>query len=264
MFYYVFRRWCYISIPQDLVILSRHDDKSQLWPPNPCPVRYELPSLSRRTARKALSSGILNDRWHAISKYGLSLNARADYRIKCESTARARAFMYNASPLGGVIGMRGRDDSVYWDAVCKRRLPAFSWLTHRPPPLLPPFLNRDSPRIWSTMKIAFTGKTDYLKIIDFRPTPSPLLRALVRQARWREEGIRRRISNSSFGPGPHTGIILFFPSVVNVELETMKGEEGDGSLSFSVGKWCALLDANRDFPDLLFSQKQSTSDWLSR
>jgi len=36
----------------------------------------------------------------------------ADYRIKCESTARARAFMY-ASPSGGVIGMRGRDDSVY-------------------------------------------------------------------------------------------------------------------------------------------------------
>jgi len=245
MFYYMFC-WCYISIPQDLVILSRHDDKSQLWPLNPYPVRYELPSLSRRTARKALSSGILNDRWHAISKYGLSLNARADYRIKCESTARARLCMHPRRD--GVIGMRGRDDSVYWDAVCKRRLPAFSWLTHHPP--LPPFLNRDSPRIWSTMKIAFTGKTDYLKIIDFRPIPSPLLRALARQARWREEG---RISDSSFGLGPRIGIILFFSWVVNVELETMKGKEGDDSLSFSVGKCYVFLDANRGLLNLLFS-----------
>lgn len=47
----------------------------------------------------------------------MGYHARADYRIKCESTARARAFMY-ASPPDGVIGMRGRDDSVSIETRC--------------------------------------------------------------------------------------------------------------------------------------------------
>jgi len=182
----------------------------------------------------------------------------ADYRIKCESTARARAFMY-ASPSGGVIGMRGRDDSVYWDAVCKRRLPAFSWLTHHPPP--PPLLNRDSPRIWSTMKIAFAGKTDYLKIIDFRPTPIslPLLRPLARQVRWWEKGIRWRISDSSFGP--RTGVILLFPWVVNID-ETMK-EKGRTILCRLPCQASGGSSSTRSEAfSFLFSQKQNIVDGL--
>lgn len=173
---------------------------------------------------RVLSSGILNDRWHAISKYGLSLNARADYRIKCESTTRARAFMYASLRRAELSVCGGRDDSVYWDAVCKPRLLAFSWLTHRSPPPL----NRDSPRIWSTMKIAFAGKTDYLKIIDFRPTPSlsPFSASpFARQVRWREKGIRRRISDSSFGSSPRTEVILLLPWVVNVNARNSEEEE---------------------------------------
>lgn len=73
------------------------------------------------------------------------------------------------------------DDSGYWDAVCKPRLPAFSWLTHT---------NHDSLRIRSTMKIAFAGKTDYLKIIDFRP----VLRLVTRQVGW----TRRRDKTKNF------------------------------------------------------------------
>jgi len=164
-----------------------------------------------------------------------------------------------ASPSGGVIGMRGRDDSVYWDAVCKRRLPAFSWLTHHPPP--PPLLNRDSPRIWSTMKIAFAGKTDYLKIIDFRPTPNSLrlLRPLARQVRWWEKGIKWRISDSSFGP--RTGVILLFPWVVNID-ETMK-EKGRTILCRLSCQASGVSSSTRSeaFP-LLFSQKQNIVDGL--
>jgi len=162
-----------------------------------------------------------------------------------------------ASPSGEVIGMRGRDDSVYWDAVCKRRLPAFSWLTHHPPPL--PLLNRDSPRIWSTMKIAFAGKTDYLKIIDFRPTPIslPFLRPFVRQVRWWEKGIRWRISDSSFEP--RTGVILF-PWVVNIN-ETMR-EKGRTILCRLPCQASASSSTRSEAFPLLFSQKQNIVDGL--
>lgn len=92
----------------------------------------------------------------------------ADYWMRV-GTALASAplsFMY-ASRLLAELSVCEVDDSGYSDAVCKPRLPAFSWLTHA---------NRDSLRIWSTMKIAFAGKTDYLKIIDFRPALRPAAR----------------------------------------------------------------------------------------
>lgn len=71
------------------------------------------------------------------------------------------------------------DDSSYWDAVCKLRLPAFSWLTHA---------DRDSLWISSTMKIASAGKTDYSRLLTF-----DLLREGASRSGWRKERIRRWI-----------------------------------------------------------------------
>lgn len=148
---------------------NRRRRRSLLRPPE---CRQPWDNTSRLVSSydaRALSSGISSDRWHAISKYGPSLNAglitereyaRTPHARACILyLACARAFTY-ASRLRVELSVCGVDDSGYWDAVCKPRLPAFSWLTHA---------NRDSLRIWSTMKIALAGKTDYLKIIDFRP-----------------------------------------------------------------------------------------------
>lgn len=81
------------------------------------------------------------------------------------------------------------DDSSYWDAVCKLRLPAFSWLTHA---------DRDSLWISSTMKIASAGKTDYSRLLTF-----DLLREGASRSGWRKERIRRWI------PVPRTSLTRY-------------------------------------------------------
>ena len=80
--------------------------------------------------------------------------ARPCTRISASSLADGGGFERRLAP-----STREIDDSSYWDAVCKLRLPAFSWLTHA---------DRDSPANLEYNENSFCRKDGLLQIIDFR------------------------------------------------------------------------------------------------